>query len=120
MNTKERMALQPANELIAKMQRERNKGTADCMVVSEIARQIGMTGVELNRFLIEMKILKRDRRERKLELVLMYQERGLTKPRSRFGYDSHGQLYEEVYQVWTEKGVEFLRRKFGFKIEFKL
>ena len=120
MNTKEKMALQPTNEKIAQLLKERNKGTADCMMVSEIARQIGMTGVELNRFLIDKEILKRNRREKKLELSLKYQNRGLTKSRSRFGYDSQGQLFEEVYQVWTEKGVEFLRREFGLKIEYNI
>ncbi len=55
MNTKEKMAVQPANEIVADMLKKRNKGTEDCTLTSEFARSIGMNAPDLNRSLKEQK-----------------------------------------------------------------
>lgn len=119
MNTKEKMAMQPTNEVIAKMLRERNKGTEDCVTSTFIATQVGLTAIELNNYLIDRKILKRHRKERKLVLTQKYQALGIAKHRSRFGYDSKGNIYEIVYPVWTKKGVDFLAKELQTKLEYK-
>ena len=100
MNKKEQMAVQPTNEIVADMLRQRNKGTEDCITTSEYARKIGMNAPDLNRF---------------LQLTLKYQERGLTKNRSTFKYSRMGQLKEIVYPVWTPKGVAFLNKFLNVK-----
>lgn len=119
MKTKERAELQPTNEVIAKLLKERNKSTEDCVTISFLARQIGFTGMELNNHLVDMKILKRKRKEKMLELMPQYQSQGLCKYRSRFGYNSMGQLFEIVYPVWTRKGVSFLAKELGTTLRFK-
>ena len=119
MNSKEMIELQPTNEVVARMLKERNKGTSDCVTTSFVACQFGMTGMELNNYLVDMNILKRKRKEKKLELVSKYQNQGLCKYRSRFGYNSMGQIFEIVYPVWTKKGVDFLANKLGTNLRFK-
>lgn len=113
MNTKEKMAVQPTNEVVAKMLKERNRGTEDCVTASEIAREIGMTAPLLNRTLIDLGVMKRTGGE--LKLTLKYQDMGYTKTRSTFKYSRQGQLKEIVYPVWTELGVAFLKKKLGIK-----
>lgn len=119
MNTRERMAMQPTNEVIAKMLAERNKGTEDCVTTSFLARQIGMTPMELNECLIDLKILKRNRREKSLKLTQKHENKGLSKYRSKFSYNCQGQIFEIVYPVWTKKGVEFLAKQLGTTLLFK-
>ena len=119
MNKIERAELQPTNEVIAKLLKERNKSTEDCVTISFLARQIGLTGMELNNHLVDMDILKRKRKEKMLELMPQYQSQGLCKYRSRFGYNSMGQLFEIVYPVWTRKGVSFLAKELGTTLRFK-
>ena len=109
----EKMAVQPMNEVIAKLLMQRNKGTEDCVTTSEYAREIGMHAPDLNSALIDLGIL--ERKSGQLRLTLKYQERGYTMNRSCFKYTKRGQLVEIVYPVWTSKGVDFLRKKLNIK-----
>lgn len=113
MNKKEKMAVQPTNEFVANMLRQRNKGTEDCITTSEYARKIGMNAPDLNRFLEDQNVIQR--KNGLLQLTLKYQERGLTKNRSTFKYSRMGQLKEIVYPVWTPKGVAFLNKFLNVK-----
>lgn len=113
MNKKEKMAVQPTNEIVADMLKKRNKGTEDCTLTSEFARSIGMNVPDLNRSLKDMGILKKV--DGVLQLTLKYQGQGLTKNRSAFKYNRQGQLIEIVYPVWTQKGIEFLEKKLKLK-----
>lgn len=113
MNTKEKMAVQPTNEIVARMLQQRNKGTEDCITSSEYARKIGMTAPDLNHALIDLGILERNGRE--LGLTLKYQGHDYAKKRSAFHYSHRGQLKEIVYPVWTPDGVEFLDKKLKIK-----
>ena len=113
MNTKERMAVQPTNEIVAEMIKKRNKGTEDCTLTSEFARSIGMNAPDLNRALKDMGILKKI--DGMLQLTLKYQGMGYTKNRSAFRYNRQGQLIEIVYPVWTQKGIGFLEKKLNIK-----
>ena len=113
MNTKEKMAVQPTNEIVADMLKKRNKGTEDCTLTSEFARSIGMNAPDLNRSLKDLGILKKV--DGVLQLTLKYQGQGLTKNRSAFKNNRQGQLIEIVYPVWTQKGIEFLEKKLKLK-----
>ena len=113
MNTKEKMAVQPTNELIANLLKKRNKGTEDCTLTSEFARSIGMNAPDLYKSLKDMGILRKEDGE--WQLTLKYQGRGLTKKRSSFRYNCQGQLVEIVYPVWTPKGIEFLEKELNIK-----
>ena len=113
MNTKEKMAIQPTNEIVANMLKERNKGTEDCTLTSEFARSIGMNAPDLNSCLKDLGILKKV--DGVLQLTMKYQGKGLTMNRSAFKYNRQGQLIEIVYPVWTPKGIEFLEKKLNLK-----
>ena len=113
MNTKEKMMMQPMNEYVAAMLKQRNKGTEDCITTTEYARELGMTAHELNKSLIDMDVMMR--RDGQLKLTIKYQEKGYTKNRSSFKYTRQGQLKEIVFPVWTSKGVEFLNKKLGIR-----
>ena len=113
MNTKEKMAVQPTNEFVAEMLKKRNKGTEDCTLTSEFARNIGMNAPDLNRALKDMGILKKI--DGMLQLTLKYQGMGYTKNRSAFRYNRQGQLIEIVYPVWTQKGIGFLEKILNLK-----
>ena len=113
MNTKEKMAVQPTNEIIANLMKKRNKGTEDCTLTCDFARSIGMNAPDLIRYLKDVGILKKIDGE--LQPTLKYQGLGLTKKRSKFTYNSQGQLVEIVYPVWTPKGIEFLKKELNIK-----
>ena len=72
-----------------------------------------MNAPDLNKSLKDMGILKKVDGE--LQLTLKYQGRGLTKKRSTFRYNRQGQLMEIVYPVWTQKGIEFLKKRLKLK-----
>ena len=106
MTDLEEKALKPSENIIAEMLEKRNKGTEDCILTSDIAKEIGMSAPDLNSFLIDKKIL--ERRNHRLRLTEKYADKGYTKFRSQFKYSSRGELKEIVYPVWTPKGVDFL------------
>lgn len=101
-------ALKPSENIISGMLESRNRGTEDCILTSDIAKEIGMSAPDLNSFLIDKKIL--ERRNHRLGLTEKYADKGYTKFRSQFKYSSRGELKEVVYPVWTPKGVDFLRK----------
>ena len=68
--------------------------------------QIGMRAPDLNSFPIDQEIM--ERRDHRLQLTEKYANKGYTKYRSQFKYNSKGELKEVIYPVWTPKGVEFL------------
>ena len=99
-------ALKPSEDIIARLLEKRNAGTEDCTLTSDIAHQIGMRAPDLNSFLIDQEIM--ERRDHRLQLTEKYANKGYTKYRSQFKYNSKGELKEVIYPVWTPKGVEFL------------
>ena len=106
MTELEMRALAPSEHIIADLLEKRNKGTEDCILTSDIAKEIGMSAPDFNSFLIDKKIL--ERRNHRLRLTEKYADKGYTKFRSQFKYSSRGELKEIVYPVWTPKGVDFL------------
>jgi len=109
MTTEEKMMMQPTQEYIRKLQRKRNAGTDDCMLSSDLAREMGITAPDLHRFLIDVGFLFRERSTYELKLCKQYAGLGYTKTRSHFRYNSKGELIETRFPVWTKKGQEFIK-----------
>ena len=49
MTTEEKRMMQPAQEYIRKLQRKRNAGTEDCMLSSDLGRDMGITALDTQR-----------------------------------------------------------------------
>ena len=103
MTTEEKMMMQPTQEYIRKLQKKRNAGTEDCMLSSELAREIGITAQDLHHYLIDVGFLFRERLTYELKLCNDYAGLGYAKTRSHFRYNSKGDLVETRFPVWTPK-----------------
>ena len=79
MTTKEKMMMQPTEEYIRKMLRQRNEGTEDCLLSSDLASEFGISAPDLHRFLIDIGFLYRERPSRILKLSKKYSGRGFAK-----------------------------------------
>ena len=109
MTQEEREMMQPAQEYIRKLQKKRNEGTENCMLSSELAREIGTTALDLHHYLIDKGFLFRERKTYELRLSRDYAGLGYAKTRSHFRYDKRGDLVETRFPVWTEKGQEYIK-----------
>ena len=99
MTREEMKMMQPAQEYIRKLQHKRNAGTEDCMLSSDLGREIGITALDLHHFLIDVGFLFRERTTYELKLSKDYAGLG----------DKGGDLVETRFPVWTEKGQEFIK-----------
>ena len=68
MTTEEKMMMQPAQEYIRKLQKKRNGGTEDCMLSSDLGRDMGITAPDLHHYLIDVGFLFRERSTYELKL----------------------------------------------------
>ena len=109
MTREEMKMMQPAQEYIRKLQKKRNEGTENCMLSSELAREMGITALYLHHFLIDVGFLFRERTTYELKLSKDYAGLGYAKTRSHFRYDKRGDLVETRFPVWTEKGQKFIK-----------
>ena len=109
MTTEEKMMMQPTQEFIRKLQKKRNAGNEDCMLSSELAREIGITAQDLHHYLIDVGFLFRERSTYELRLSKDYAGLGYAKTRSHFRYNSKGDLVETRFLVWTQKGQEYIK-----------
>ena len=110
MTTEEKRMMQPTQEYIRRLQHKRNAGTENCMLSSDLAREMGITALDLHHYLIDVGFLYRERKTYELKLCKRYAGLGYAKTRSHFRYNSRGDLVETRYPVWTEKGLEFIRK----------
>ena len=110
MTQEERRMMQPAQEYIRKLQQKRNAGTEDCMLSTDLARELGINAPDLHHFLIDVGFLFRERSTRELKLCKPFAGLGYAKTRSHFRYSRKGDLVETRFLVWTEKGQEFIRK----------
>ena len=108
MTTEEKMMMQPTQEFIRKLQKKRNAGTDDCILSSDLAREIGITALDLHHYLIDVGFLFRERSTHELKLCKPFAGHGYAKTRSHFRYNSKGDLTETRFPVWTLKGQEFI------------
>ena len=119
MTKTEVAAMRVSEEIVADMLERRNRSTEDCVLTSDIANEIGMRAPDLNSFLIDQKIM--ERKNHQLKLTQKYEDKGLTKNRSQFKYNSRGELKEVVYPVWMSRHeygadqAETIMEKHGFK-----
>ena len=102
--------MQPTQEYIRRLQHKRNAGTENCMLSSDLAREMGITALDLHHYLIDVGFLYRERNTYELKLCKRYAGLGYAKTRSHFRYNSKGDLVETRFPVWTEKGLEFIRK----------
>ena len=109
MTRDEMQMMQPAQEYIRKLQKKRNEGTENCMLSSELAREMGITALDLHHYLLDVGFLFRERTTYELKLSKDYAGLGYAKTRSHFRYDKRGDLVETRFPVWTEKGQEFIK-----------
>ena len=100
--------MQPTQEYIRKLQKKRNAGTEDCMLSSDLAREMGITALDLHHYLIDKGFLFRERSTYELKLCKQYAGLGYAKTRSHFRYNSKGDLVETRFPVWTKKGQELI------------
>jgi len=109
MTTEEKRMMQPAQEYIRKLQHKRNAGTENCMLSSDLGRDMGITALDLHHYLIDVGFLFRERSTYELKLCKRYAGLGYAKTRSHFRYNSKGDLVETRFPVWTKKGQEFIK-----------
>ena len=110
MTTEEKRMMQPTQEYMRKLQHERNVGTEDCKLSTDLVRELGITAPDLHHFLIDKGFLYRERKSHELKLSKDYAGLGYAKTRSHFRYSRKGDLVEKRYPVWTEKGQEFIKK----------
>ena len=109
MTTEEKRMMQPAQDYIRKLQHKRNAGPEDCMLSSDLGRDMGITALDLHHYLIDVGFLFRERSTYELKLCKRYAGLGYAKTRSHFRYNKRGNLVETRYPVWTEKGQEYIK-----------
>ena len=109
MTIEEKMMMQPAQEYIRQLQMKRNAGTENCMLSTDLAREMGITALDLHHYLIDVGFLFREHTTYELKLCKEYAELGYAKTRSHFRYNSKGDLVETRFPVWTKKGQEFIK-----------
>ena len=110
MTQEERLMMQPTQEYIRKLQQKRNAGTEDCMLSTDLARELGINAPDLHHFLIDVGFLFRERSTRELKLCKPFAGLGYAKTRSHFRYNRRGDLVEKRFPVWTVKGQEYIKK----------
>ena len=110
MTQEERQMMQPTQEYMRKLQKKRNAGTDDCMLSTDLAREMGISALDLHHFLIDVGFLYRERKTCELKLCKDYAGLGYAKTRSHFRYNKKGELTEKRFPVWTKKGQRFLKK----------
>ena len=105
--------LQRRDELIAKLQPRAEYAdhvldSISCFTVTQIGKELGMTGHDLNVLLCSHKI--QYAQSGQYLLYADYARQGLAKNRTFSREASDGTLYTRTYLVWTEKGRDFIHQ----------
>ena len=79
-----------------------------CFTITQIGKELNMTGHDLNRLLCEMRI--QYVQSGQYLLYADYARQGLAKNRSFEYHTSDGELRTKTYLVWTERGRDFIHR----------
>lgn len=79
-----------------------------CFTVTQIGKELNMTGHDLNRLLCEMRI--QYVQSGQYLLYADYARQGWAKNRSFEYHTSDGELRTKTYLVWTERGRDFIHR----------
>ena len=107
--------LQRRDELIAKLQPRADYAdhvldSISCFTVTQIAKELGMTGHDLNMLLCSHKI--QYAQSGQYLLYADYARQGLAKNRNFEYHTPEGKLKTKTYLVWTERGRDFIHRLF--------
>ena len=105
--------LQRRDELIAKLQPRAEYAdhvldSISCFTVTQIGKELGMTGHDLNVLLCSHKI--QYAQSGQYLLYADYARQGLAKNRTFSREGSDGTLHTRTYLVWTEKGRDFIHQ----------
>ena len=105
--------LQRRDELIAKLQPRADYAdhvldSISCFTVTQIAKELGMTGHDLNMLLCSHKI--QYVQSGQYLLYADYARQGLAKNRNYEYHTAEGELRTKTYLVWTERGRDFIHR----------
>ena len=107
------VTLQRRDELIAKLQPRAEYAdhvldSISCFTVTQIGKELGMTGHDLNVLLCSHKI--QYAQSGQYLLYADYARQGLAKNRTFSREGSDGTLHTRTYLVWTEKGRDFIHQ----------
>ena len=86
-----------------------------CLTTTQIAKELSMTGTELNRLLCQRGI--QYGQSGQYMLYAKYARRGYAKSRTWGFHLASGELVTHTYMVWTESGREFIHQLFKLKDE---
>ena len=105
--------LQRRDELIAKLQPRAEYAdhvldSISCFTITQIGKELGMTGHALNMLLCSHKI--QYAQSGQYLLYADYARQGLAQNRNFEYHSSEGELKTRTYLVWTERGREFIHR----------
>ena len=105
--------LQRRDEQIARLQPRADYAdhvldSISCFTVTQIAKELNMTGHDLNMLLCQMGI--QYVQSGQYLLYAGYARQGLAKNRTFEFHSSEGELKTRTYLVWTERGREFIHR----------
>ena len=106
ININEEEVLREADEIIAGELDELNRRSRYCYTSTEIGRAYGMSGSDLNSFLMDRKIIYKT--AGCYHLTRKYRNQGLTAYRYTMRYNHHGRRMLKASLVWTEEGRQFI------------
>ncbi len=82
--------------------------SVSCLTTTQVAKELEMSAIELNRKLCDMGI--QYWQSGQYMLYADYARRGYAKNRSHSYRDSDGEMHTRTYLVWTERGREFIHK----------
>lgn len=106
LSINEKEVLSKADEIIADRLEELNRKSRYCFTPTEIGRQFGIKGNDLNSFLKDRGIIFR--KQGSFHLTKKYQNQGLTAYRYGLGIGGDGYPKLKTKLVWTEAGRQFI------------
>ena len=95
-------------ERLLNIMKECNEQTRDCVTTTQLGRQLGMSARELYKELCRQGIMYYA--QRKYLLCTKYMFRGLMMYRFFIYYSKDGERKMRMYPVWTQKGVDMLKK----------
>ena len=107
--------LQRRDELIAKLQPKADYAdevlqSISCFTITQIAKELNMTGHDLNMWLCSQKV--QYAQSGQYLLYADYARQGLAQNRNFEFHTSKGELKTKTYLVWTERGRNFIHQLF--------
>ena len=111
--------LQRRDEQIARLQPRADYAdhvldSITCFTVTQIGKELNMTGHDLNMLLCQMGI--QYPQSGQYLLYANYARQGLAKNRSFEYHNADGELKTKTYLVWTERGRNFIHQLFGSSV----